>query len=279
MELKALVVDLDGSVYHGDQLIEKADEALNLLQKSYKILYLTNNSTGTRADFARKLEHLGIPCQKDQIISSGYAAARYLKEQYEGSSVYLIGEHGLKQELLEEGLHLCATGPCDIVLIGLDNDFNYEKMNIALSHLLKGAILIATNTDPVLITKGAIVPGAGALVASIEAASGKKAMVTGKPSAFITDLIVTTLRVKPHEILIIGDNLQTDILMGIKSGMRTALVLTGVSKLSDIEHFQIRPDYIFKSIAEVPLRLAEGRDNQSSSPLSDEKGRESSVEK
>jgi HAD superfamily hydrolase (TIGR01457 family) len=279
MELKALVVDLDGSVYHGDQLIEKADEALNLLQKRYKILYLTNNSTGTRADFARKLEQLGIPCHKDQIISSGYAAAQYLKQQYERSSVYLIGEQGLKEELLEEGLNLCATDACNIVLVGLDKDFNYEKLNTALNYLLKGAILIATNTDPVLIKKETVVPGAGALVASIEMASGKKAIVTGKPSAFITDLIVRTLGVKPHEILIIGDNLQTDILMGIKGGMRTALVLTGVSKLSDIEQLRIRPDYIFKSIAKVPLSLAQIRDNQTSFPLSNERGEDNSVEK
>jgi 4-nitrophenyl phosphatase len=155
MDLKALVIDLDGSVYHGDQLIEKADEALNLLNKKYKILYLTNNSTFTRADFALKLEQLGIPCHKDLIISSAYAAAQYIKQQYEGSRVYVIGEDGLKQELLEQSLHLCAKEECDIVLVGLDRDFSYKKMNTALNYLLKGAILIATNTDPILIKKEA----------------------------------------------------------------------------------------------------------------------------
>jgi ribonucleotide monophosphatase NagD (HAD superfamily) len=110
-------------------------------------------------------------------------------------------------------------------------------------------------------------------------ASGKKAIVTGKPSAFINDLIITTLRVKPHEILIIGDNLQTDILMGIKGGMRTALVLTGVSKLSNIEQLQIRPDHILKSIAELPLRLQQIMDNQSFLLLSDQTGRGNSVVK
>jgi len=257
MDLKALVIDLDGSVYQGDHLVEKADEALNRLAATYKILYLTNNSTFSRADYARKLEHFGISCHNDQIISSGYAAAQYINHYYKGSSVYVIGEQGLKQELLDEGLHLCEDEVCDIVLVGLDKDFSYKKMNAALNYLLKGAVLIATNTDPFLIKKEVIVPGAGALVASIETASGKKAIVTGKPSAFITDLIVAKLRVKPHEILIVGDNLKTDILMGIKGGMRTALVLTGVSKVSDIEQLHIRPDYIFESIAELPVRLAD----------------------
>lgn len=262
MELKAIVVDLDGSVYHGDQLIEQADEALNQLQKSYKILYLTNNSTSTRADFARKLEQMGIPCHKRQIISSGYAAARYLKARHSGSRVYVIGEEGLKQELLEAGLNLCADERCDIVLVGLDTNFTYTKLDTALSYLIRGAILIATNTDPVLITRGAIRPGAGALVASIETASGKKAIVTGKPSPFITELILSTVQVHPHEVLIIGDNLQTDIFMGIRAGMRTALVLSGVSRLADIERLGIQPDYIFPSIAELPLRLAEIVGNQ-----------------
>ena len=259
MELKALVIDLDGSVYHGDHLIENADEALNLLNKKYTILYLTNNSTATRVDYAQKLEQLGIPCHKDQIVSSGYAAAKYIKHHYAQSRVYVIGERGLKRELIEQGLHSCEE-ECDIVLVGLDKDFNYKKMGTALNFLLKGASLIATNIDSVLIRKEAIVPGAGALVASLETASGKRAIVTGKPSAFIADLIVKKLRVKPHEILIVGDNLKTDILMGITSGMRTALVLTGVSKLSDIDQLHIRPDYIMNSIVDLPLRLAQTRE-------------------
>ncbi|NMX22240.1 hypothetical protein C5S30_07480 [ANME-1 cluster archaeon GoMg4] len=257
MEFKALVIDLDGSVYHGDNLIERADESLNSLSKKYDLLYLTNNSTRSRAEFARKLENFGISCTKHQLITSGYAAAQYIQEHYASSKVYVIGEQGLKDELTEHDITICEED-CDCVLVGLDTEFTYKKMTKALNYILKGAVFIATNNDPFLITNdGGAVPGAGALVTAIETASSKKAIVTGKPSTFISDLIIKELKVKPHEILVVGDNLQTDILMGIKGGMRTALVLTGASKMSDIEKLQIHPDFIFKSITQIPLFLDE----------------------
>jgi len=262
MEFKALVIDLDGSVYHGNTLIERADEALNSLGKKYDMLFLTNNSTRSRAEFARKLANFGISCTKQQLITSGYASAKYIQEHYASSKVYVIGEQGLKDELTEHDITICEED-CDCVLVGLDKEFNYKKMSKASTFILKGAVFIATNTDPFLITSAGVIPGAGSLVTAIETASGKKAIVTGKPSAFITDLIVKKLKVKPEEILIVGDNLQTDILMGIKGGMRTALVLTGASKLSDVERLQIRPDYIFESITKIPpfsdKNLHEGR--------------------
>lgn len=256
MNFKALVVDLDGSVYHGDNLIERADEALNSLSKKYDLLYLTNNSTRSRAEFACKLANFGISCTKHQLITSGYAAAKYIQEHYGSSTVYVIGEQGLKNELHEHDIAICEDD-CDCVLVGLDKEFSYNKMTKALNFILNGAVFIATNNDPFLITNEWAVPGAGALVTAIETASGKKAIVTGKPSAFITGLIVEELKVKPEEILIVGDNLQTDILMGIKGGMRTALVLTGASKMGDIEKLQIRHDYVLKSIGELPIRLAQ----------------------
>ncbi len=254
MKFKALVIDLDGSVYHGDNLIERADEALNSLSKKYDLLYLTNNSTRSRAEFARKLANFGISCTKHQLITSGYAAAQYIQEHYASSKIYVIGEQGLKDELTEHDITI-SEDDCDCVLVGLDTEFTYKRMTKALNYILKGAVFIATNNDPFLITSVGVKPGAGSLVSAIETACGKKAIVTGKPSTFISDLIIKKLEVKPHEILVVGDNLQTDILMGIKGGMRTALVLTGASIMSDIEKLQIHPDFIFKSITQIPLKI------------------------
>lgn len=251
MELKALVIDLDGSVYHGNKLIEKADEALNYLNERYDILYLTNNSTRSREEFVRKLDNFGIPSSKHQLITSGYSSAKYIQKHYPSSRVYVVGTKGLKDELIEHGITICGED-CTSVLVGLDKEFDYTKMTKALNFMVEGAVFIATNTDPFLISSTGVKPGAGSLVTALETASGKKAIVTGKPSAFITDLIIKKLRVKPQEIFIVGDNLQTDILMGIKGGMKTALVLTGASKLNDIEKLQIRPDYVFKSITQIP---------------------------
>lgn len=254
MELKAIVIDLDGSVYYGNKIIEKADEAINSLDRKYTVSFLTNNSTLSRADYARKLKNFGISCSKYQIITSGYASARYIKKKYEDSRVYVIGEKGLKNELIEQNIKICEN-ECDIVLVGLDRDFDYKKMAKALRFILEGAVFIATNTDPFLITDEGIIPGTGALITSIETASGKKAIVTGKPSKFMIALILNELWVKPKEILVVGDKLETDILMGIEGGMRTALVLTGASKREDVKKSKISPDYIFKSVIKIPAFL------------------------
>ncbi|HDS45026.1 MAG TPA: HAD-IIA family hydrolase [Methanomicrobia archaeon] len=250
-DLKALVIDLDGTVYRGTSLISGADEAIDTLCEAYDLYFLTNNSTRSRKEFLRRLRDLGIACAEQQLISSGYAAAKYIRDRYPGSRVYVIGEQGLVAELREQHLTVCEAD-CDCVLVGLDKAFSYTKLQNALRFILAGAVFIATNTDPFLVTSTGIKPGAGAIVASIETASGTRPIVTGKPSTIMRELILSTVNVKPHEILIVGDNLATDILMGIESGMRTALVLTGASAESDIEAASIRPDSVLASLAELP---------------------------
>ncbi len=256
MELKALVIDLDGSVYYGNKLIEHADEAINFLCNDYDVLFLTNNSTRSREEFVQKLANFGISCTKHRLITSGYASAKYIQEHDPRSRVYVVGAQGLKDELIDQGITVCDD-ECTLVLASLDKEFTYAKMSKALTFILQGAAFIATNTDPFLISNEGIKPGAGSIVSAIETASGKKPIVTGKPSAFITELIVKQLKVKPHEILIVGDNLRTDILMGLNGGMKTALVLTGASTRDDIEKFNIFPDYIFNSIVDLPKGLAQ----------------------
>ncbi len=256
MELKAIVIDLDGTVYHGDNIIDDADKVIAHLAESYKVVFFTNNSTRSRADYVRKLEHFGISCTKYQVITSGYASAKYIKQKYRDSRVYVIGENGLKKELLEQDIPLCEED-CNIVLVGLDKEFSYRKMSEALTFILAGAAFIATNNDPFLITTELVKPGAGALVASIERASGTKAIVTGKPSTFICGLLVNELKVAPNEILMVGDRLDTDIQIGIDGGMCTALVLTGATKMRDLEQSTISPDYIVESISKIPTIVDE----------------------
>jgi HAD superfamily hydrolase (TIGR01457 family) len=249
--VKAVVIDLDGTIYHGNTLIAGADKAIDLLGKRSKLLFLTNNSTRSREEYVQKLKEFGIHCTKSQVITSGYVSSRYIKQHYVNGNIYVVGEGGLKRELVDQGISLCEEN-CSVVLVGLDKGFTYEKLSTAVTLIRAGAAFIATNTDPFLITHEQIKPGAGALVAAIERASGREAMVTGKPSRFIGKLILTELKVPAHEILIVGDRLETDILMGLNGGMRTALVLTGASSMNDVEQSNIIPDYIVESIGEIP---------------------------
>ncbi|MBN1454694.1 MAG: HAD-IIA family hydrolase [Methanomicrobia archaeon] len=252
--LKALVIDLDGTVYRGTTLIPGADEAISTLFEAYDLYFLTNNSTRSRKEFLHRLSELGISCAEQQLITSGYAAAKYIHDRYPERRVYVIGEQGLVDELREQHLTICEED-CDCVLVGLDKAFSYSKLHNALQFILQGAVFIATNTDPFLVTSTGIKPGAGAIVAAIETASGKHPIVTGKPSSFMRALILTMVNVQPHEILIVGDNLATDIRMGIEGGMKTALVLTGAATERDIASLAIRPEIVVDSLAELPQAL------------------------
>ena len=247
MDFKGFVIDLDGVVYRGKELISDSNRRIASLKKKSKVLFLTNNSTKTRAEYVEKLRGFGINVDEKEIITSGYAAALYIKENYRNPSVFVIGEEGLKKELGWQGIQ---TGwrECDVVLVGLDRDFNYSKMALALRFIQNGADFIATNTDTTLITESGMLPGAGAIVNAVQTVCGKEPTVIGKPSDIIAKIVLDRLKLNPEEVLLLGDRLETDIAMGNKAGMKTALVLTGYSKREDIEKTKIDPDYVLDKL-------------------------------
>jgi 4-nitrophenyl phosphatase len=247
MDFKGFVIDLDGVVYRGRELISDSNKRIASLRKKSKVLFLTNNSTSTRADYVEKLGGFGINVNEKEIITSGYAAALYIKENYKKPNVFVIGEEGLKNELGWQGIQVGWRG-CNVVLVGLDREFNYQKMSLALRFIQKGAEFIATNTDNTLITESGILPGGGAIVRAVQTACEKEPIVIGKPSEIIGKILLDKLKLKPEDVLLLGDRLETDIAMGIKLGMKTALVLTGYSKREDIEKTGINPDYILDKL-------------------------------
>lgn len=243
LDFKGFVIDLDGVVYRGKELISDSKARIASIRKKSKVLFLTNNSTETRADYAAKLKGFGINTSEKEIITSAYAAALYIKENYKKPNVFVIGEEGLKSELSWQGIQTGWRGT-NIVLVGLDREFNYQKLSLALRTIQSGADFIATNTDSTLITERGTLPGAGAIVRAVQAACGKEPIVIGKPSGIIGKIVLDKLKLKPEEVLFLGDRLETDIAMGNKLGMKTALVLTGASKREDIEKTGIEPDFV-----------------------------------
>lgn len=253
--MEAYILDLDGVIYRGSNLIDGAVDAVNRLQDRAKVLFLTNNSTRSRASVAARLEAAGIRCGAGDIITAGYAAAVYIRKCYGASDVYPIGEAGLIEELKAEG-HVISED-ARFVVVGLDRDFNYEKLRIGLQNITNGARFIATNTDPVLPTESGFVPGAGAIVRALETASGKSPLVIGKPNQPIMDIAIDHLGLDVSECTVIGDRLDTDILAGIRCGMRTVLVLSGVETRDSLERSDIEPDIVVRSIKEL-LVASEG---------------------
>lgn len=247
MKFKCFVIDLDGVVYRGTGLIPKADKKIATLRKRGRVIFLTNNSTLSRASYKERLAGFGIPAEEEDIVTSGYVAASYIKQRYQDPRVYMIGEKGLKEELERQGIEPFWRA-CDVVLVGLDRGFTYAKLATALKFIQGGADFIATNLDNTLITEKGLLPGAGAIVSAVKTACGKEPIVVGKPSQIMASIILKKLDVEPKEVLLIGDRLETDILMGKKAGMKTALVLTGYTKKEDLKHTEIKPDYVLDSL-------------------------------
>jgi len=217
------VLDIDGVLVRGSAPVPGAAEVVRELRRRGRVLYLTNNSTLTREAHATRLASLGIPAEAEQVLSSGFSAARYLSERGM-DRVHVVGERGLIEELRGHGIEVSAEGGCDAVVVGLDRSFTYARLAEALVHLQAGAELVATNRDSTLVTEHGRVPGAGAIVAAVEAASGKKAVLAGKPSMLMGRLVLEKLGCAPEDALLIGDSISTDIAMGRALGMQTVLV-------------------------------------------------------
>nr|QNO41488.1 phosphoglycolate phosphatase [Methanosarcinales archaeon ANME-2c ERB4]QNO42080.1 phosphoglycolate phosphatase [Methanosarcinales archaeon ANME-2c ERB4]QNO42650.1 phosphoglycolate phosphatase [Methanosarcinales archaeon ANME-2c ERB4]QNO48245.1 phosphoglycolate phosphatase [Methanosarcinales archaeon ANME-2c ERB4] len=265
--MEAYILDLDGVIFRGSEVIAGAPDAVNRLLDSARVVFLTNNSTQSREAVSARLNASGIRCRESDVITAGYAAAVYIRKRYGAQKIYPIGEAGLIHELKAEG-HKIDPGRdgsrvegsgegrgedavADFVVVGLDRDLTYEKLRIGLQNILAGAGLIATNTDPILPVERGFLPGAGAIVRALEMASGRSAFVIGKPNPPMMDAVIDHLRLPAHECMLVGDRLETDILAGSRYGMKTVLVLSGVETAESVRQSRIKPDAVIGSIAEM----------------------------
>jgi len=200
-----------------------------------------------------KLDRLGIEVEDHHVFTSAMATARFLASQKPSGTAYVLGEGGLLQALHQNGFAIVDHEP-DFVVIGEGRTFTLEMLDRATKLVLGGARLIATNLDPNCPTQdGSLRPGCGAIVAMLEAATGRQAFSVGKPSAVMLRAARKELGLRTEEVTMIGDMMSTDVLGGVQSGYRTVLVLTGGTKREDVEKFAYRPDLIVDSIASLDL--------------------------
>lgn len=247
----AVLFDLDGVIYRGEALLPGAVEAvLYCRSKGYATFFLTNNSTRSRRQYVEKLGTLGIECSEEEIITSGYATAQYLRSRSQGAKVFVIGEEGLREELRLAGLRLVYDGHVDFVVVGMDRNFTYKKLMKAQRSILSGAKLIATNPDATFPTEDGLLPGAGSIVAAVERATGRRALVIGKPKTFMLELALRRCGARAEDSVVVGDRLDTDIKAGRRAGMKTVLVLTGVTSEEEARRArgELRPLYIIPDL-------------------------------
>ncbi len=245
------LIDMDGVVYRGDKLIPGADKFINeLIKRNIPFMFLTNNSQRTRRDVATRLSRMGINVQESHIYTCAMATARFLALQKPNGTAYVIGEGGLLYSLHCSGYAIVDHDP-DYVVVGEGRTYNCEMIEKAVQMIMKGAKLIATNPDPNCPTPAGIRPGCGAIVSILEMATGKKAFSPGKPSPVMLRAARKELGLTTNQTIVIGDTMETDILGGAQMGYKTILVLSGGSKIEDLENYAYKPDMIIDSVADL----------------------------
>jgi NagD protein len=248
------VLDLDGTVYLGDTLLPGAGRTIEALRASgARLVFLSNKPLQSRADYAAKLTRLGIATAPDEVINSSWVFARWLAQESPGATLFAIGEQPLLDELRAAGFCLSETpGEIAFVVASFDRAFEYRKLQIAFDAIRAGARLVATNADRYCPVPGGGLPDAAAVIGAIEGCTGKQVeVVVGKPSPITVHAILERLELEASGCLVVGDRLETDVLMGQEAGMATAVVLTGVTTPELLAASEIRPDYVLHRLDEL----------------------------
>lgn len=250
----AYVFDLDGTVYLGDRLLPGAGETIGRMRElGARTIFLSNNPTHTRSDYAAKLTLMGLPTPVEDVVHSTYVLIRLLERELPGARLFVIGEPPLLEELAAAGFRLAASAAqTEAVIAAFDRTFDYAKLQTAFDAIRGGARFFATNADRFCPVPGGGQPDAAAVIAAVEACTGVKVeAVAGKPSRWMAEAALEAAGVPAADCLMVGDRLETDVRMGIEAGMATALVLTGATRREEIEASEFKPDYVIKRLGEL----------------------------
>jgi NagD protein len=242
------LIDMDGVVYRGGELIPGADRFIGRLQElGLPFLFLTNNSQWTRRDAVARLGRLGIQVEDRHIFTCAMATARFLAAQKPHGAAFVIGEGGLLNALHSNGYTIVDRDP-DYVVVGEGRTLSFEMVERATSMILRGAKLVATNLDQNCPTQNGVRPGCGALVALLDAATGRRAFSVGKPSPIMMRAARKELGLDAAHTIMIGDTMETDILGGLQMGYPTVLVLSGGTSSADLANYAYQPNVIIESL-------------------------------
>lgn len=258
--IRALIIDMDGVLWHGDQPQAGLTEFFQTLRElNLRFILATNNASMTAEQYVDKLAGMGVTVALHEILTSGMATAMYLSKHYnpQTTRAYVIGGIGATQPLLDQGFTLTGlyeTSPeqrAHLVVCGLDRDLSWDKLATATLNIRAGAHFIGTNGDTSLPTERGVTHGNGAILAALQAASGVKPTIIGKPEPIIYQQALTLLGVDPEYTIAIGDRLDTDILGAVRTGIRSVMVLTGVSTEGDIEVVDYDPTWVLPDIRDI----------------------------
>ncbi|MFO7635794.1 MAG: HAD-IIA family hydrolase [Clostridia bacterium] len=249
-----LVLDMDGTFYLENTLIDGARELLEEIgRKGKRFLFFTNNSSKAMDDYIQKLSDLGVQANRDSLFSSGDVTIGYLKRHCPGQKIYLIGTRMLKRGFEKEGIILTEEDP-DGVVLGFDTELTYEKIYKGCTFIRNGAFFIATHPDVNCPVKNGLMPDCGSMIKMFTESTGKVPLVMGKPSRHTVEAIEEKTGVGRDKMVFVGDRLETDIAIGTDNGAMSVLVLTGATDRALLDRSSIRPDLVRDSVKDlIPL--------------------------
>lgn len=260
-DVECFLLDMDGTIYLGNDLIDGAKEFLEELEKQNKrYIFMTNNSSKSKLTYVEKLRKLGINCEVENIFTSGEATAIYLKEESKNPKVFLLGTKDLEEEFIKHGITLVndSDEKPDYVVLGFDTTLTYEKIWKACDYLRDGVKYIATHPDlNCPLEGGKYMPDTGSMIKLIEASTGKLPYIIGKPNKGIVEAISKKFNIEKSTMAMVGDRLYTDVMLGINSDITSVLVLSGEATMGDLEMSDINPTYVFNSVKDIYCNIKE----------------------
>ncbi len=259
-EIRGLILDMDGVLWRGPEPLGDLTQIFkDIDQHGIKVTLATNNATRSVSQYIEKLAGFGVSVHPWQIINSGLATAAFLHKQFPaGGPVYIIGGSGLVDTLRDAGFFMSQDPPL-AVIVSMDRDFSYEKLAAAQAKILGGALFVGTNPDLTFPSPEGLTPGAGSILAAVQAASGREPVMIGKPQPEMFRLALERLAILPGEALVVGDRLETDIAGGQAAGCQTGLVLSGVTTEPAGLAWSPPPTYIEPDLTSLLQRILNGR--------------------
>lgn len=252
-DVELYLMDLDGTVYIDGEMIEGALEKINTLKKAGKrVCFLTNNSSRSKKQYLVKLNAMGIKVEDDDVYTSGNATVEYLKSNFAGKSVYLMGTAALKEEFLLDNINLCNDETADVLVISFDTELTYDKLYTAAKLIKKGVPYIATHPDFVCPAKVCDMPDIGSYIELFASAYNRRPdAICGKPDTIMGQCVAKKFNLKPNQIAMVGDRLYTDVRFAINNGFYGILVLSGETTLNDYQNWDAKTDLVLDSLAKL----------------------------
>ncbi len=253
---KLFLFDIDGTIAVDERVFEGTMELLSYIRSiGGRSVYITNNSTKSRADYVEKFHRMGIEAEESDFITATYATCQYLKKNHKNDWIYVAGTKSFIQELEQEGFHVTTDGQRDVqvVLVGFDSELTYEKVTCVCRYLLTrpDCVYLATNPDLCCPTGFGSIPDCGAICKMISYAAKRMPLYLGKPNPAIVEYCLEQTGFSKEETLVVGDRLYTDIAVGIAADVDTALVFTGEAKPEDLKDSEYLPTWKFDSIRQL----------------------------